>query len=99
MVDGHKITDVLGMGYGRDLVYNNLEELFHKRLETPGHLLADDMASEADGLKELFAKFNITAAFPIRVEANEVAILVLGNKLSGETYTNHDLQLLDIFSS
>ncbi len=57
----------------------------------------EDLINEKQ--KELFRTHDIEAVFPIRADNKEIAVLVLGTKLSGMPYSAQDLNLLDVFAS
>ena len=48
--------------------------------------------------KELLRKHDISIIIPIRVSKQNVAFLILGPKLSGEVYTDQDIEFLSIFA-
>ncbi len=50
-------------------------------------------------MKRLFRNLDIAVVIPIRVEQREVALLVLGEKKSGEPYYERDLGILGAFAS
>ena len=99
LADNHKISDVKGMDFfdykfsnsGLDVFFHQPEALKKK------YILFENL--EEGPLKELFRKMDIRLAIPLAVEDREVAILVLGEKLSGEIYFPRDLNLLEIFAS
>jgi len=98
IIDDHKIVDMKGIGYkDHEFASKELEGLFHRRSTSDHHFIFEDL--EEGSLKNLFRKLDISVAIPIRVEKKEVAVLILGPKLSGETYYQRDIDLLDIFSS
>lgn len=98
LVNDHHITDIKGIGYTQGLLaLSDMEVLLHSRSEQTRYSLYDELQDE--NLKETFQKFDIAVAIPILVETNEVAILVLGPKLSGEIYYQRDIDVLSIFAS
>ncbi len=94
--DNHKISDVEGIGYSADQIKAvNFDALFHYQEGIP-HLVFEDIAESP--LKELFRKIDISFALPISVDNKDVAILLLGKKLSGDVYFNRDIQFLELFA-
>ncbi len=61
------------------------------------YFLFEDL--EEGPLKELFRKLEISIAIPVRVETTEVALLILGEKKSGEIYYERDMEFLSTFAS
>ncbi len=49
--------------------------------------------------KDLLRKFDIALSLPLRVKNKDIAILLLGNKLSGEPFREEDISLLETISS
>ncbi len=99
MINDHKITDIYKLGYTeKDLSIPKLESLFHIDMKYDHHFLLEDL-EEGDLMKTTFRSSDIAIAIPIRMENSEIAILVLGPKLSGETFYSEDVELLNVFSS
>lgn len=48
-------------------------------------------------IKDLMRKINITVAAPLKVGQDAIGILILGEKLSGDIYSDQDLKLIEIF--
>ncbi len=97
IVSGHQIKGVHGIGYEfAPEHYSNLEKLLH---ETKGksHFILDEL--KEGSLKNIFRDLEVAFAVPIRVGKNEVAILILGQKLSGESYYASDIDVLDVFAA
>ena len=96
LIDSHAVSSVQGIGYGGDRQkYTRLEKLLHNG--DRGHVVLDEL--EESELKTLFRELEIAFAAPIRVEKKETAVLILGPKLSGESYYANDIDVLDIFSA
>lgn len=53
---------------------------------------------EEGAIKEIFRNLGIAVAMPLTIKANEIGILLLGPKSSGEVYAERDLELLTIFA-
>ena len=99
MVKNHRIMEVKSHGYrnARFVLSKELEDLFHQYVAQDHRFVFDDLSEGV--LKDIFRTLNISVAIPIRVEKDEVAILVLGVKSSGEIYSEKDIHALDIFAS
>lgn len=48
--------------------------------------------------KELMRKLNITIVIPLKTQVDHVGLLLLGEKASGEIYSDKDLKVLNIFT-
>ncbi len=98
VVDKDTIVDVEMVGYGEPFraLAKGFEELFHTK-DDDGRFVFEEL--EEGALKSLFRTAKVSVAIPINVESREVAILLLGQKLSGDVYTEQDLNLLSIFAS
>jgi signal transduction histidine kinase len=98
IVKDHRIMEIEEIEYHVDRSYfPQLEDLFHQYIGEDSHFVFEDLPEGY--LKELFRKVKLSVAIPIRVENSEVAILISGNKLSGEPYSQKDIDLLEIFAS
>lgn len=98
VLDGHRITESKSIGYDNSsLASQELESLFHQHRATADHFAFEDLSEGP--LKDLFRRLDIMFAVPIKVENVEVAILILGPKLSGEIYYDRDVNVLKIFAS
>lgn len=98
LADNHKIIDAKGVGYGeaglRAFQDSPLELLFHRRSDSgPAAFIFQDLSDEA--LKNVFREYEIEVLMPIRAEEDDRAILVLGHKSSGDTYSKQDIKVLD----
>jgi len=97
IVENNKIVAVKGVGYNdRDPQIFELERLFHESLQTNPVWLYEDLTESH--LKDLFRALDIALVIPMRVESTEVALLVLGPKLSGETFYQRDIELIQIIA-
>ncbi|MEK7090722.1 MAG: histidine kinase dimerization/phospho-acceptor domain-containing protein, partial [Patescibacteria group bacterium] len=100
VAESHKIVGLRGIWNG-DLAGSRqeLENLFHNPFVSSAgrHIVFEDLA-EGD-VKEMFRRNDISVAIPMKVENNEVAILIAGSKLSGEPYFVDDLDVLGIIAS
>lgn len=98
IIENDKVKDVIGVNYKKTLLSSQLnEKLFKKAFKSKINLIFEDL--QEGELKDIFRKYEISIVIKIQVESGNVALLVLGNKLSGEIYNVRDLNLLNIFSS
>ncbi len=76
-----------------------IEKLFHAEGPHAADrwVLADEL-EEGSFLRAVFARYDIAFAMPIRVEGNEVAVLVLGPRGSGERYYEQEVKALSVFA-
>lgn len=93
----HKIEEIIGIGYSNLRGDSELEDLFHKYFFKKSYIGFDEL--DQGSLKELLRSRDILFAIPLRVQADEVAILILGSKLSGEPYSQKDINLLNVFGA
>ncbi len=93
----HVFVNVFGVGYDKRLLAaSEFEGLFHGSFDIVPYFLFDDL--EEGPLKQVFRSFDVSVAIPIRVEKREVALLILGEKSSGEGYYSEDLKFLNTFA-
>ncbi|MBI3633191.1 MAG: hypothetical protein HY226_02780 [Candidatus Vogelbacteria bacterium] len=98
IIENHKIVDIKGTNYrllSDDM--HELEALFHGTADGKKYFIFEDQ--HEGSLKDVLRRLNIYFVIPIRVDNNEVAILLLGPKMSGEVYYDRDIRLLEIFAS
>ncbi|MDP3901875.1 MAG: ATP-binding protein [bacterium] len=110
LVDDHKIINQFDMGFGfGDDTAKELESLLHLQstnnfstlstVRDPRPIeLAFDYLEEGP-IKQVMRSHDIDVVIPIMAEDAEIAILVLGSKLSGEGYFHQDMNLLNIFTA
>jgi len=97
IVDNHKIIDMKAVGYvDHEFVSPAFETVFREALPESRGFMFEELAEGE--LKEIFRRLGVVVAMPIRVEKKEVAILILGSKLSGEGYYKSDIDVLSIFA-
>lgn len=97
LINQHKIIDVRQIGFtDHKLAAPHLELLFHY---LPLYKIFVFEELEEGELKKFFRELDISVALPIRVETDEVAVLALGSKLSGEIFSKQDINFLTILSS
>lgn len=97
-ISKHKISGVFQIGYP-DINFTDpeFEKLMHKMIEIGIRPFVLE-TSEDEEVKTLFSKYGISASMPIRIGIKEVAVLLLGRKLSGEKFSDHDLTVLGILA-
>ncbi len=98
VVEHHRIVDVKEKNYSQDQLsipkkLGALEDLFHIT-NTSDCLLLED--TEDESLKEVFRSVDAEVILPIRIEEREVAIIIFGQRSSGDMYTERDLSILKI---
>lgn len=96
VVDNHKISDVKGIGYSEeDLKSVDLDILFHSG--SGMEMLVFEQMDESP-IKKLLRDLDVFIAMPITVDNKDIAVLMLGRKLSGDIYFDRDVQFLDLFA-
>jgi signal transduction histidine kinase len=60
------------------------------------NLVFEDL--EEGPAKELMRKLNITIVIPLKTQVDHVGLLLLGEKASGEIYSDKDIKVLEIFA-
>lgn len=88
-----KKTPILDEVTNPSLKYASLEKMLHTVKKT---MIFEDLTDEAD--KEVFRKLEISVILPLIVGDEDIGLLVLGPKLSGDIYENRDIELLEIFA-
>jgi signal transduction histidine kinase len=94
IVENKKITDNKGIGYSNSEI---TQINFFPQFKQSGVLVYSDL--KKGKLKEMFQKFDIEVAVPIKVENVVVAILLFGPKLSGDIYYQKDFDFIELFAS
>lgn len=94
LVEGGAIYDIIALGFEEKphYIYHELRPL----LEDLDILIFDDL--EEGSVKQLMRSKGITIAKPLRVKDKNVGLLILGEKASGEIYSEQDIKLLEILS-
>jgi signal transduction histidine kinase len=100
MIKKHKIAGVESVGYvSNELFPDELEQLFHKcAWPASCFFLLEELETDSE-IKRVFTKCDIALAMPIRVEDDEVAILVFGPRRSGERYYDREISTLLVFAA
>ncbi len=93
-----EIVDIQGIGYkGKSYLSPQFEALFHAHAKEGTVFLFENLTEGTT--KKLFRKLDISIAIPIWVKKEGLAILILGQKLSGEIYFDRDIRTLELFAS
>jgi len=81
--------------FGEDLkmTRKEIDDLFYKGQT----LIFDEM--EEGPVKEFLRNHSITVSVPLTTESEKIGLLILGEKSSGEIYSDRDLDVLDIVAS
>lgn len=96
VLDNHKISDIKGVGYSVDEIKSvDFDKLFHSDLGIK-QLVFEEM--EESSLKKIFRNLDISFALPITVDDKDIAVLLLGQKSSGDVYFDRDIQFLNLFA-
>jgi signal transduction histidine kinase len=96
VVDNHKVSDVKGIGYSSEEIKAlDLDILFHSKAGLQC-LIFEEM--DETPMKKLLRDLDVSIAMPISVDNKDIAVLMLGRKLSGDIYFDRDIQFLDLFA-
>lgn len=99
IVEKHKVVGVKGDNYSFTKQQQKiLEGLFHRvpTLGSSSFFLFEDL--EDFEMKDVFRDSGVSLAVTIVLNESEVAILLLGAKLSGETFNQRDIDFLGVFA-
>ncbi len=99
LISNNTVTDARSIGYTNANLINDpdLFEFLEKSKDKDStYFVLGDLDEDQ---KYFFRQNDIEAIFPIKFEDEYVAVLVLGDKLSGLPYSQDDLNLLDVFAS
>lgn len=88
-----KKTPILNETNNPSLKYASLEMMLHTVKKT---MIFEELTDEAD--KEVFRKLEISVILPLIVGDEDVGLLILGSKLSGDIYASRDIEVLEIFA-
>ena len=75
------------------LKYASLEKMLHTVKKT---MIFEELTDEVD--KEIFRKLEISLILPLIVGDEDIGLLILGPKLSGDIYVGRDIEVLEIFA-
>lgn len=99
-VRDHAITGAEQKNFAFAAPYpGELEGLFHADgpHASARWVLADEL-EEGSFLRAVMARHDIAFAMPVKVEGNEIAVLVLGPRGSGERYYDRETKTLSVFA-
>ncbi|MBP9814281.1 hypothetical protein KBC80_03745 [Candidatus Woesebacteria bacterium] len=88
------VVDVLSAGYAP---FPTLNEVDVKRMTTTRDLLNIDEL-EDESIKNILRSLEASVVVHLRTDGEQIGLLVLGAKLSGDIYSRQDLALLDILA-
>ena len=94
LVEKGKVTHVNSTGFDKKTKFTGIDIL--SLLETEKILFVDDLKNSK--LKRIMQELEASVSVPLIVREGELGVLLLGHKLSGEIYTDQDLDLLKILS-
>ncbi len=99
LVSKNNINDIRSIGYNDPNLLNS-SDLFNfldkSKKQNLNYFILEELEETE---KDFFRKNDIEAIFPIEYENEFVAVLILGDKLSGMPYSQDDLNLLDVFAN
>jgi len=87
----HPSSRTLQFSYGDGLLEQLTKDA--KPIELSDKLLLQDYLARSDGLKSAIKYFPNSAWVPLVAQGRLIGLLVLGEKLSGDRYSNNDLSL------
>lgn len=90
---GKDIEHLESIGYDKEpkFVVNDLLDLHDGKI-----IVLDEL--EESHTKDLMRKLDISIAVPLEVGQQKLGYLLLGEKASGEIYTNQDIDVLEVFT-
>ncbi len=88
-----KKTPMLDETNNPSLKYASLEKMLHAVKKT---MIFEELTDEVD--KEIFRKLEISLILPLIVGDEDIGLLILGPKLSGDIYVGRDIEVLEIFA-
>lgn len=97
LVKNNKVEIHVSKSNGRDpfnLAYKELELL--KKFANYREILFEDL--EESSIKELLRINGIKIIIPLKTKNNLIGFIFLGEKLSGEIYSDQDIRLLELFA-
>lgn len=100
LIENDKVSMIRDIGFLNEQDLKNADfNKFIKSKKNSNYRFFTMGELEDEESKNFFRKYNIEVIFPIKALEKYVAILVLGDKLSGLPYSSQDLNLLDVFAS
>ncbi len=98
MIENNQVSEFFTHEYKKSSLSNKkFLTFFNNYLNKPSSLIFDELAENSD--KKFLRENDISIVIPIRVKSENVAILILGPKLSGEIYNSQDIDFLNILAS
>ena len=94
LLDKGKIDHIEKTGFDPKTKFVEID--IHALLETRKILIFDEVRQPK--MKKIMRELDITVSVPLKVGSNELGLLLLGHKLSGEIYTDQDIGVLSILS-
>lgn len=94
LTDGGKIFVSETQGYKEEPKFSEKDIFSIQALDK--NLVFEDL--EESPAKELMRKLNVTVVIPLKTQVDHVGVLLLGEKASGEIYSQKDIKVLEIFS-
>lgn len=94
LTDAGKIFVSETQGYKEEPQFNEKDVFSLQALDKT--LVFEEL--EESPAKELMRKLDVTVVIPLRTQVDHVGVLLLGEKASGEIYSEKDLKVLEIFA-
>ncbi len=94
LTDGGKIFVSETQGYKEEPKFSEKDVFSIQALDK--NLVFEDI--EEGPAKELMRKLDVTVVIPLKTQIDHVGVLLLGEKASGEIYSQKDIKVLEIFS-
>jgi len=94
LLEKGKVDEIESAGFDKKTKFVGVDML--ALLEAGKVLIADEMGSGK--LKKIMEDLDVTVAVPFKIGEEELGVMLLGNKLSGEIYTDQDIDLLEILA-
>lgn len=95
LVDEHEVKHVEAVNWedAEKLKKLSVENMLHTNQKK---IIFEEL--EEGELKQLMRESGITVMFPLKLKVEEIGLLLLGPKASGDIYAERDLELLSIFA-
>jgi signal transduction histidine kinase len=94
LTDAGKIFVTETQGYKEEPKFSEKDIFSLQALDK--NLIFEDL--EESPTKELLRRLNITVVIPLKTQVDHVGLFLLGEKASGEIYSEKDLKVLEIFA-
>lgn len=96
LLEEDKIYETESVGYKQALELNE-SEIKHLTIEKKTEVF--DEVEEGSKCKEIMRKYDASLILPLMTEGNVIGLLFLGEKKSGDIYSQKDIQVLEIITS